>query len=74
MLTAQNPADLWSCGGSVVKSALWWYRPHWLEDRDAWPENPVTAASAESDAESKVVKEVLAATTIDERQTSLTSY
>ena len=27
--------------------------------------NPVTAASAESDAESKVVKEVLAATTID---------
>ena len=27
--------------------------------------NPVTAASAESDAESKVVEEVLAATTID---------
>ena len=63
--TAQNPADLGSRGGSFVESALWWCGPYWLEDRDACPENPVTAASAESDAESKVVKEVLAATTID---------
>ena len=63
--TAQNPADLGSSGGSVVESALWWYGPYWLGDRDSWPENPVTAASAESDAESKVVKGVLAATTID---------
>ena len=65
MPTAQNPADLGSRGGSVVESALWWNGPHWLGDRDSWPENPVTAASAESDAESKVMKEVLAATTID---------
>ena len=58
-------ADHGSRGGSDVESALWWYGPPWLEDRGAWPKNPVTAASADSDAESKVVKEVLAATTID---------
>lgn len=63
--TAQNPADLGSRGRSVVESALWWYGPYWLEDRDAWPADPVTAASAESGAESKVVKKVLVATTID---------
>lgn len=51
--TAQNLADLENRGGSP------------LEDRDARPENPVTAACAYSDAESKVVKEVLAATTIE---------
>lgn len=58
-------ADLGSRGGSGLELALWWHGPPWLEDRDAWPENPMTAASAESDAESKVVKEGLAATTVD---------
>lgn len=58
-------ADLGSCSGSGVESALRWYGPPWLEDRDVRPKNPVTVASADSDAESKVVKEVLAATSID---------
>ena len=58
-------AGLGSRSGSGVESALRWYGPPWLEDRDARLENPVTVASADSVAESKVVKEVLAATSID---------
>jgi len=61
--TAQNPAGLGSRGRFVVELALWWDGPLWLEDRDAWPENPVIAANADSDAEPKVVKELLAPTT-----------
>ena len=34
-------------GGSVTDAALWWDGPEWLQDRDAWPLNPVTTANEE---------------------------
>ena len=64
--TDQNPADIGSRGGDVIGSALWWNGPEWLQDRDAWPLNPVSASSKESESESKIVREVLAATIVDQ--------
>ena len=66
--TDQNPADLGSRGGSVTDADLWWNGPNWLQDRHAWPPNPVTAASEVTEAESKIVREVLAAVTVDQKQ------
>ena len=63
--TTQNPADLGSRGGSVVDATLWWNGPEWLQDRGAWPFNPVTTASPESNVESKIVREVIAAVNVD---------
>ena len=63
----QNPADLGSRGGSVVASTLWWNGPGWLQDRSEWPSNPVTTASVESAAESKIMREVLAAVTLEQK-------
>ena len=67
----QNPADLGSRGGSVVASTLWWNGPGWLQDRCEWPSNPVTTASVESAAESKIVREVLAAVTLEQKPDEL---
>ncbi|XP_078384079.1 uncharacterized protein LOC144666532 [Oculina patagonica] len=64
----QNPADLGSRGGPVTDADLWWNGPHWLQDPHAWPPNPVTAASETTEAESKIVREVLAAVTVDQKQ------
>ena len=61
--TDQNPADLGSRGGEVT-SDLWWDGPSWLRYRDAWPANPVTAASPESTAEAKIIREAMAMTTV----------
>lgn len=33
--------------------------PNWLQDRQAWPPNPVTTASKVTEAKSKIIKEVL---------------
>ena len=68
MLTDQNPADLGSRGGSVTDADLWWNRPTWLQDRNAWPPNPVTTASEVTEAESKILREVLATVTVDQKQ------
>ena len=68
MPTDQYPADLGSCGGSVTDADLWWNRPKWLQDRNAWPPNPVTTASEVTEAESKILCEVLAAVTVDQKQ------
>ena len=64
--TDQNPADIRSRGGDVSGSALSWNGPEWLQDRDAWPLNPVSASSKESESESKIVREVVAATIVDQ--------
>ena len=63
--TDQNPADLRSRGGSV-NSNLWWDGPEWLQRSDAWPPNLVTIASPESKAESKVIREALAAAVVED--------
>ena len=68
MPTDQNPADLGSRGGSVTDADLWWNGPRWLQDRNAWPPNPVTTASEVAEAESKIVRAVLAAVTVDQKQ------
>ena len=68
MPTDQNPADLGSRRGSVTDADLWWNGPKRLQDRNTWPPNPVTTASEVTEAESKIVREVLAAVTVDQKQ------
>ena len=56
----QNPADLGSRGGRVDESAkLWWEGPAWLAEPESWPPDIVTAATSETQAEAKVVREAL---------------
>ena len=57
--TNQNPADIASRGGQPTE--LWTSGPEWLADHEKWPPNPVTEPSAQSQAEAKLVREVLAA-------------
>ena len=66
--TDQNPVDLGSRGGSVTDADLWWNGPKWLQDRNTWPPNPMTTASEVTEAESKIIREVLAAVTVDQKQ------
>ena len=65
--TDQNPADLGSRRGSVTDADLWWNGPEWLQDRNTWSPNPVTKASEVTEAESKIVREVLAAVTVEQK-------
>ena len=59
--THENPADLASRGGPVEEgNQLWWKGPTWLNNPEEWPPNIVTAASAESQAESKEIKQLFA--------------
>ena len=53
-----NPADLASRGGLVKNRELSWEHQRWLPHPEQWPENIVTKASGESQAEAKLVKEV----------------
>ena len=63
----QNPADLGSRGGRVDKSAkLWWEGPAWLAEPESWPPDAVTAATSETQAEAKVVREALFVTKTEE--------
>ena len=55
--TRDNPADLASRGGGTTK--LWWNGPEWLSDQDNWPIKQLTSASAASEEEAKVIREVL---------------
>ena len=57
--TSENPADLASRGGPVTNSKLWWSGLEWLRDHNRWPKNPVVEKSQDSEAEAKVIKEVL---------------
>ena len=65
--TDQNPADLGSRRGSVTDADLWWNGPEWLQGRNTWSPNPVTKASEVTEAESKIVREVLAAVTVEQK-------
>lgn len=58
--TKNNPADIESTGGSVT--LLWWLGPESIQDPAKWPENPVTQPSTKSNAEPKVVEEVVCVT------------
>lgn len=58
--TDQNPADLGSRRGSMIKAALWKSGPQWLNDPEQWPPKTQPGPSAESNAESKVTREVFA--------------
>ena len=59
--STENPADLGSRGGSVTDVQLSWRGPQWLTDLTSWPEDIVTQASQQSDAERKVRREIFAA-------------
>ena len=52
---------------SVGNAKLWWNGPERLQDRNKWPPSPVTTPSPKSAAESKVVQDVLAAVTVEEK-------
>ena len=43
----------------VTNAELWWNRPSWLRDPEAWPENPATEKTKTSEEEAKIIKEVL---------------
>ena len=58
--TAENPADLGSRSGKVAGQDLWWNGPTWLSDRESWPPDIVTSASAETKAEAKATREIFA--------------
>ena len=57
-----NPADVGSRGGQVKDNQLWLNGPDWLKDNRMWPENIVTCATIESEAEAKMIKTVLGLT------------
>ena len=58
--TKDNPADLGSRGGSVKNKRLWWNGPDWLSNRENWPADITLEATKESNAETKVIRQVLA--------------
>ena len=58
-------------GGSTN---LWWNRPEWLTNKEKWPLNPVTSASAASEEEAKVICEVLISAKLKNLLTSWTSF
>ena len=55
--TQDNPADLASRGSGIT--SLWLNGPEWLSNKENWPPNPVTSASAATEDEAKVIREVL---------------
>ena len=59
--TRDNPADIASRGGSLSNKTLWWNGPEWLDDPEKWPEALTTQPSTATEAEVKVVREVLCA-------------
>ena len=54
-----NPADVGSRGGEVKKNQLWLEGPVWLKNKNEWPEDLVTHATRESEAEAKLIRTVL---------------
>ena len=55
-----NPADLGSRGGKVEDSSgLWWNGPSWLSESKDWPEDITVSATAETESEAKIMKDVL---------------
>ena len=61
--TKENPADLGSRGGHISNcSDLWWHGPTWLPFPESWPADIVTTPTKESQAEAKIIREVLGVT------------
>ena len=52
-------------------SDLWWHGPSWLPYQDRWPENMVTTPTEETEAEAKIMKELLGVTAITDDQLDL---
>ena len=55
--TTENPADLASRGGEPT--SLWWDGPGWLADQSKWPRNLTTSPTTTSEAEAKLIREVV---------------
>ncbi|XP_068692648.1 uncharacterized protein [Montipora foliosa] len=66
--TKYNPADTCtgSRSGSVENVHLWWSGPEWLPKRQKWPSDIETKTTPESQAEEKVIGEVLAVAQVQE--------
>ncbi|XP_068707968.1 uncharacterized protein [Montipora foliosa] len=61
MGSKENPADLGRRGGKAGECVnLWFQGPSWLPYPENWPSDIVTSPSNETQAEAKVIKEVLA--------------
>lgn len=59
--STKNPADLGSRGGQVDESSkLWLNGPPWLAKEDEWPADIVTSSTKETQAEARLIKDVLA--------------
>ena len=56
----ENPADIASRGCKAADLGdIWWNGPAWLSDEKKWPEDVQTSDTAETEVESKLMKEVL---------------
>ena len=64
--TKDNPADIGSRSGSVENVQLWWSGPEWLPKKQKWPSDIETKTTPESQAEAKVIREVLAVAQVQE--------
>ena len=60
----ENPAYIASRGGLIDEgNQLWWNGPNWLSSPEEWPPDLKTTASAESNEELKLKKQVFALAT-----------
>ena len=65
----ENPADLGSRGGKAGECAdLWFQGQSWLPYSENWPSDIVTSPSKETQAEAKVIKEVLSVAIVDNKE------
>ena len=63
--TAENPADIGSRSMSVRKMReLWWKRLAWLRDSDNWASDIKTKATAETEKEARIIKDIMTSTTL----------
>eukprot|EP00794_Sanderia_malayensis_P016265 gene16265-biopygen13818 len=61
--TKANPADVASRGITTMKlGETWWIGPSWLPESEQWPGDKVTEPNKETEAEAKMIKQVLATT------------
>jgi len=65
----ENPADLGTRGGRAGKCAdLWFQGPSWLPYPQNSPSDIITSPSKETQAQAKVIKEVLALAIVDNNE------
>ena len=56
--TEENPADIGSRGTTNI-GEKWMRGPSWLQSPNEWPEDIVTKSTEETDAENKLVREIM---------------